>query len=95
MGVHVHMCGWHPLTIPHPHPPTFPPPGGTPGISQNSIVLELIEIFQFCLKILKSVETSPPMGGCIIWCVGGWVGGLMGGVKVKSLKIFKILTESR
>ena len=24
---------------------------GTPGISQNSIALELIEIFQFCLKI--------------------------------------------
>ena len=32
------------------HPPTHPP-GGTPGISQNSIVLELIEIFQFHLKI--------------------------------------------
>ena len=36
----------HPL----PHPPT-PTPWGTPGISQNSIALELIEIFQFCLKI--------------------------------------------
>ena len=36
----------------HPHPPTHPPPrGGTPRISQNSIALELIEIFQFCLKI--------------------------------------------
>ena len=31
----------------------FHPPwgGGTPGISKNSITLELIEIFQFCLKI--------------------------------------------
>ena len=28
-----------------------PPPGGGPPISQNSIALELIEIFQFCLKI--------------------------------------------
>ena len=50
---------------PHPtspiHPPPHPPPpsthlptpqgGGPPGISQNSIALELIEIFQFCLKI--------------------------------------------
>ena len=37
---------------PHHHPPTPPPPrGGTPGISQNSIALELIEIFQFRLKI--------------------------------------------
>ena len=47
------MCvGGHPLTTPHPHPPTLPPPGrGTPRITQNSIALERIEIFQFCLKI--------------------------------------------
>ena len=54
--VHVHACacvGGDPITTPYPHPPTLPPPrvGGTPGISQNSIALELIEIFQFCLKI--------------------------------------------
>ena len=39
---------------PHHHPPRYthpPPPGGTPRISHNSIALELIEIFQFCLKI--------------------------------------------
>ena len=52
----MHACAhvWgDPVTTPHPHPPTPPhPPGwGTPGISQNSIALELIEIFQFCLKI--------------------------------------------
>ena len=35
----------------HIHPPPHPPGWGTPGISQNSIALELIEIFQFCLKI--------------------------------------------
>ena len=29
----------------------IPTPRGTPRISQNSIALELIEIFQFCLKI--------------------------------------------
>ena len=34
----------------HIHPPPHPP-GGTPGISKNSIALELIKIFQFCLKI--------------------------------------------
>ena len=33
------------------HPPPHPQGWGTPGISQNSIALELIEIFQFCLKI--------------------------------------------
>ena len=47
MCVHVHVCEGDPVTIPHPHPAK----GGTPGISQNSIALELIEIFQFCLKI--------------------------------------------
>ena len=51
MHVHVHVCGGHPLTIPHPHPPTPIPQGGTPRINQNSIALELIEIFQFRLKI--------------------------------------------
>ena len=36
----------------HPPPNSNHPPGwGTPGISQNSIALDLIEIFQFCLKI--------------------------------------------
>ena len=63
MCVHAHACArvWgvpshhpppHPTTTPPPHPTTPPPPeGGTPGISQNSIALELIEIFQFRLKI--------------------------------------------
>ena len=42
-------CVWGaPSHHPHPHPPT---PRGTPRISQNSIALELIEIFQFRLKI--------------------------------------------
>ena len=52
MHVHVHMCGGHPLSTP-PLSSTQPPHprGGTPGISQNSIALELIEIFQFRLKI--------------------------------------------
>ena len=35
----------------HIHPPPPPPRGGTPIINQNSIALELIEIFQFRLKI--------------------------------------------
>ena len=52
MCVHVHVCGGYPLTTLQPHPPTPHPPGGwTPRISQNSIALELIKIFQFCLKI--------------------------------------------
>ena len=51
MRVHVHVCGGTLSPTPTPiHPPTHSP-GGTPRISQNSIALELIEIFQFCLKI--------------------------------------------
>ena len=48
--VHVHMCGGHPPTTPSP---IYPPPraAGSPK-HQNSITLELIEIIQFCLKIL-------------------------------------------
>ena len=53
--VHAHACArvrGDPVTTPHPIlPPPHPPGWGTPGISQNSIALELIEIFQFCLKI--------------------------------------------
>ena len=50
MHVHVYMCGG---TLSPPRTPIHPPPTsrGTPGISQNSIALELIEIFQFHLKI--------------------------------------------
>ena len=56
MCVHARACArvWgDPVTTLHRHPTTPPTPqgGGPPGISQNSIALELIEIFQFCLKI--------------------------------------------
>ena len=51
--MYAYACGWcalchHPLPL-STYPPTLE--GGTPGIIQNSIVLELIKIFQFCLKI--------------------------------------------
>ena len=59
--VHVHVCGGHPPTTPHPHPST-PQPPPTPIHAppraagsrkhQNSITLELIKIIRFCLKIL-------------------------------------------
>ena len=73
--MHVHMCGGT-LSPPatHIHPP--PPPGGTPGINQNSIAIPFED--------LKSVETSPPMGGCMVWWVDGWVDGWG---QVKTLKI--------
>ena len=43
---------------------------GSGQITKNQIYLDLIEIFQFCLKISTSVEAPLPMGGCM----GGWVG---------------------
>ena len=52
--VHMHACAhvWGTLSPPPtPIHPTPDPQGVTPRISQNSIALELIEIFQFCLKI--------------------------------------------
>ena len=50
----VHMHGVppkHPDRVPRPSTQPHPPKGGTPGISQNSIALELIKIFQFRLEI--------------------------------------------
>ena len=67
MCVHVCACAcvWgDSVTTPIPiHPPPHPPRWGTPGISQNSIALELIEIFQFCLKICNLWRLPHPWVG--------------------------------
>ena len=80
------VCAWD--NPPHTHTPNHhvpPPPGGwTPRISKNLITLELIKIFQFPFEDLKSVKNSPPMGGCMVWWVVGWVDGWD---QVKTLKI--------
>ena len=90
MRVHVHMCMGGAPTQPNPHPSTHPPPGGYPLKSvKTTIRLERIEIFRFRLKILESVENSPPMGGCFFWWVGGWMGGLVG----QRCEIIKILIK--
>ena len=87
----MHACvhGTPPYTpIPTPTPSIhLPPPGGTPRIGQNSITLELIKIFQFCLKIWNLWRISHPWVGA--W-FGGWVGGWVDGWdQVKSLKFNK------
>ena len=55
MCMHVCVCGTPPMSpnAPRHPPPTYPIPraAGSPK-DQNSISLELIEIFRFCLKIL-------------------------------------------
>ena len=49
-------CAGHPLKhpdrVPSPSTHSHPPNGGTPEISQKSIKIELIKIFEFHLKIL-------------------------------------------
>ena len=67
---------------PHTHP-HLPPPRGDPWNRSK---------FNN-----TSVETPPPMGGCIVWWVGGWVDGLKGGsgqmtknlINVDPIKIIK------
>ena len=65
--MHVHVCAWctppHTNTHPQPNPPTCKPLRGTPGISQNSITLELMKIIQFCLKIWILWRISHPWVG--------------------------------
>ena len=93
MCVHVHVGGVHPLITPHPHPPTPWPPRGDPWNHSKFNSTWTNQDISILFEDLKSVETPPPIGGCIIWWVGGWVGWWVG--QVKSLKIWKLLTESR
>ena len=52
MCMHVHMCGDIPHAPRHPSPTCPLPRVAVSTKHQNSISLELIKIFQFCLKIL-------------------------------------------
>ena len=84
----VHACAhvWGaPSHHPHPIHPLPHPQGGDPRITQNSIALELIKIFQFRLKIWNLWRLPHPWVG--VW-FGGWVGGCVDGWdQVKTLKI--------
>ena len=71
-----HPCQPPPLST---HPP--PPQGVDP---QNHLKFDNTSTYQdisILFEDLKSVKNSPPMGGCVVWWVGGWLGGLMGGVR--------------
>ena len=82
--VHAYVHGTPPHTpIPTPTPihPSATPPGGDP---RNHLKFDNTSTYQdisIPFEDLKSVKNSPPMGGCVVWWVGGWVGGLMGGVR--------------
>ena len=88
MCMHVCMCMCTcvggTLSPPPPistHPPT--PRGGPWNQSKFNSTWTNWDI-SIPFEDLKSVETSPPMGGCMVWWVGGWVDGWG---QVKSLKI--------
>ena len=81
----VHMCAcvhaWDIPTHTHPNPHYHPPIRHPPG---NHLKFDFTSTYQdisIPFEDLKSVKNSPPMGGCVVWWVGGWLGGLMGGVR--------------
>ena len=86
-NMHVCACMGHPPhTHAHPMPihPSATPPGGVDP--QNHLKFDNTSTYQdisIPFKDLKSVKNSPPIGGCVVWGVGGWLGGLMGGVQSK------------
>ena len=47
------------------------------GQHEDNVETTLGQLFED----VKSVETSLPLGGCIVWWVGGWVSGSMGEVR--------------
>ena len=69
-NMHVHACRYPPTPTPN-HPPH---PGGPRNQSKFNSTWTNWDI-SIPFKDLKSVETSPPMGG--VW-FGGWVGGWVG-----------------
>ena len=77
----MHTCMGHPPTYPYlpPSPSThLPPPTGVDP--RNHLKFDNTSTYQdisIPFEDLKSVQNSPPMGGCVVW----WVGGLMGGVR--------------
>ena len=81
----MHVCMGHlphTHTYPHPYPPICHPPRGVDP--RNHLKFNNTSTYQdisIPFEDLKSVKNSPPMGGCVVWWVGGWLGGLMGGVR--------------
>ena len=71
----------HPCPPP-PHPPIRHPSRGVDP--RNHLKFDNTSTYQdiyIPFEDLKSVKNSPPMGGCVVWWVGGWLGGFMGGVR--------------
>ena len=91
-NMHVHACvracvciHGTPLHTPIPTPTPIHTSAIPPGVDpQNHLKCDNTSTYQdisIPFEDLKSVKNSPPMGGCVVWWVGGWLGGLMGGVR--------------
>ena len=71
----------------HHPPPTSTCPSTPQGEPQNQSKFNSTwtnRDISILFEDLKSVETFPPMGGCIVWWVGWWVGS---GQNTKKLNI--------
>ena len=85
--MHVHACMHgtspsHTHTHPHSHAPIHHPfRGVNPWNHLKFHNTSTYQDISIPFEDLKSVKNSPPMGGCVVWWVGGWLGGLMGGVR--------------
>ena len=84
----MHVCACVHGTPPHTPIPTPTPihPSATPrGVDpRNHLKFDNTSTYQdisIPFEDLKSVKNSPPMGACVVWWVGVWLGGLMGGVR--------------
>ena len=82
--VHACMHGTppNPHTHPHPHLPICHPPRGVDP--WNHLKFDNTSTYQdisIMFKDLKFVKNSSPMGRCVVWWMGGWLGELMGGVR--------------
>ena len=88
MCVHACACihAWHTSshthTHPHSHPPIWHPLRGVDP--RNHLKFNNTSTYQdisIPFEDLKSVKNSPSISGCVVWWVGGWLGGLMGEVR--------------
>ena len=83
----MHACMGHPPhthTHPYLHPAICHPPGGwTPWNHFKFDNTSTYQDISIPFEDLKFVKNSPPMGGCMVWWVVGWVDGWG---QVKSLK---------
>ena len=84
--MHVHTCmGTPPNTMTESYPilPSTITPRGNPRNQLKFDNTSSNQDISIPFEDLKSVKNVPHIGGCRVWWVGGWFGGLMSGVRSK------------